>query len=48
MPMMKKQLKTRKRLDGNTFMEMYLDFPSTSLCLQQLWVQAPNYLPCKC
>lgn len=45
---MRKQLKTKKRLDGNTFMEMYLGFLNTSLCLLQLLVPAPNYLHCEC
>lgn len=47
MPMMRNQLKIRKRLDGNTSMEMYSGIPSTSLYLQLPLVLVPNYLPCK-
>lgn len=44
---MKKQLMIRKRLDGSTFMVMYLDIQSTNLCLLQPLGLAPSCSLCK-
>jgi hypothetical protein len=47
MPMMRRQLMTKRRLDGSTFMGMYSGIQSTSHYLQLHLVLAPSYLLCK-
>lgn len=48
MLMMKKQLTTKKKLDGNISTEMSLDTHSTNHCLLQPLVLELNSLLCKC
>lgn len=47
MPMMRKQLMTKKKLGGSTFMVMCLGTRSISHFLQQPWVLAHSCLPCE-
>lgn len=47
MPKMRKQLMTKKRQDGSTFMVMFSDFPSTNHCFLPPMGLEPSYSPCK-